>query len=67
MARAALKWSVRELAARAKVATDTITRLEAGKDLKPRTIEAVQHALEKAGVEFTNGDAPGVKLRKKKR
>jgi len=67
MARAALKLSVRELAARAKVATDTITRFEAGKELKARTIEAVQHALEKAGVEFTNGDAPGVKLRKKKR
>jgi transcriptional regulator with XRE-family HTH domain len=62
MARAALQISVRELAAMAKVATDTISRLEAGKRLKPRTIEAVQHALERAGVEFTNGDKPGVRV-----
>ena len=46
--------SVRELATMAKVATDTISRLEAGKHLKPRTIEAIQHALEKAGIEFSN-------------
>jgi hypothetical protein len=25
------------------------------------------YALEEAGVEFTNGDAPGLRLRKKKR
>ena len=67
MARAALKLGVRELAKMAKVATGTIARLEAGEALKPRTIEAVQHALEKAGIEFINGDAPGVRVRKKKR
>jgi transcriptional regulator with XRE-family HTH domain len=67
MARAALKLSVRELASKAKVATDTITRLEAGKDLKPRTVEAVQRAFEAAGIEFTNGDALGVRVQKKKR
>jgi hypothetical protein len=32
--------------------------------LKPRTLEAIQAAVEKAGVEFTNGDAPGVRLKK---
>jgi len=63
MARAALELGVRELAARAKVAPSTITRLEAGEELRERTIEAVQRALEAAGVEFTNGDAPGVRLR----
>ncbi len=47
----------------AKVATDTVSRLEAGKALKPRTVEAIQHALEKAGVEFTNGSKPGVRLK----
>jgi hypothetical protein len=55
---------VLELAAMAKVATGTITRLEAGEELKPRTLDAIQAAFEKAGVEFTNGDAPGVRLRK---
>jgi hypothetical protein len=28
---------------------------------------AIQRVLEEAGVEFTNGDAPGLRLRKKKR
>jgi hypothetical protein len=27
-------------------------------------LAAIQHALEAAGVEFTNGDQPGVRLRK---
>jgi predicted transcriptional regulator len=67
MAGAALRLGVRDLAKMATVATGTITRLEAGETLQPRTIEAVQRALEKAGVEFTNGDAPGVRLQKKKR
>jgi predicted transcriptional regulator len=63
MARAALQISVRELAAMAKVAPDTIVRLEAGKRLKPRTVEAVQQALEKAGVEFIDGNKPGVRVK----
>ena len=67
MARAALRLGVRDLAKMAKVATGTITRLEAGETLQTRTIEAVQRALEKAGVEFINDDAPGVRLQKKKR
>jgi predicted transcriptional regulator len=65
MARAALHLGVRDLAVMAKVATATITRLEAGETLKPRTVEAIQHALEKAGVVFTNGDEPGVRLKKR--
>jgi hypothetical protein len=32
--------------------------------LKERTIDALQRALEAAGVEFTNGDQPGVRLTK---
>ena len=62
MARAALHINVRELATMAKVAPDTIVRLEAGKRLKPRTVEAVQQALEKAGIEFINGNKPGVRV-----
>jgi hypothetical protein len=30
-------------------------------------LAAIQRVLEEAGVEFTNGDAPCVRLRKKKR
>ncbi len=64
MARAALGWGVRELAAAAKVSTDTVARFERGDELKERTINALQRALEAAGIEFTNGDQPGVRLTK---
>ena len=64
MARAALGLGVRELAAAAKVSMDTVARFERGEELKERTIDALQHALEAAGVEFTNGDQPGVRLAK---
>src|SRR5882762_7933890 len=64
MARAALGLGVRELAAAAKVSIDTVARFERGDDLKERTIDALQRALEAAGVEFTNGDQPGVRLTK---
>ena len=62
MARAALGLGVRELAAMAKVSIDTVVRFERGDELKERTIDALQRALETAGVEFTNGDHPGVRL-----
>jgi transcriptional regulator with XRE-family HTH domain len=66
MARAAVGMGVRELAAAAKVSPDTVSRLERGEELRDRTSEAIQHALEAAGVAFTNGDEPGVKLRRAK-
>ena len=62
MARAALGLGVRELAAAAKVSIDTVVRFERGDELKERTIEALQRTLETAGVEFTNGGRPGVRL-----
>ena len=64
MARAALGLGVRELAGVAKVSIDTVARFERGDELKERTIDALQRALEAAGVEFTNGDQPGVRLTK---
>lgn len=66
MARAALGLGVRELAVAAKVSIDTVTRFERGDELKERTIEALQRALEAAGVEFIdeNGGGAGVRLRK---
>jgi transcriptional regulator with XRE-family HTH domain len=62
MARAALGLGVRELATAAKVSIDTVARFERGDELKQRTIDALQQTLEAAGVEFTNGDQPGVRL-----
>jgi transcriptional regulator with XRE-family HTH domain len=62
MARAAIGWGVRELAEKAGVAANTVTRIENGADAKQSTMDALQRALETAGVEFTNGDQPGVRL-----
>ena len=71
MARAALQMSVLDLAAAAKVAAGTVVRMEAGEELKPRTVEAMRRAFEERGIVFIDGEAPGVKLsattRKKKR
>jgi transcriptional regulator with XRE-family HTH domain len=63
MARAALGLGVRELADLAKVSPDTVARFERGDELKDRTVESLQRALEAAGVEFTNGSQPGVRLK----
>jgi hypothetical protein len=54
------------LAVAVRVSTNTITRLEGGGGIYPRTLAAIQTALETAGVEFTaeNGGGPGVRLRK---
>jgi transcriptional regulator with XRE-family HTH domain len=66
MARAALNLGVRGLATAAKVSTNTVTRLERGDTLYPRTVDAIRAALEVAGVEFIpeNGGGAGVRLRK---
>jgi hypothetical protein len=64
MGRVALGLGVRDLAAVAKVSVDTVLRFERGEELKERTVAAIRGALESAGVEFTNGDQPGVRLRK---
>jgi transcriptional regulator with XRE-family HTH domain len=62
MARAAVGMGVRELAVAAKVSPDTVARLERGESLRERTVDAIRAALEAAGVKFTNGDQPGVRL-----
>jgi transcriptional regulator with XRE-family HTH domain len=62
MARAAVGWGVRELGEKAGVTANTVTRIENGADAKKSTLDRLQRALEAAGVEFTNGDQPGVRL-----
>lgn len=67
MARTALGWSVKDLAAVANVSTNTIVRLERGETLKPRTVTDIRQVLENAGVEFLDGQyagngGPGVRL-----
>jgi transcriptional regulator with XRE-family HTH domain len=72
MARAALNLGVREVAEAAGVSTNTITRLERGEELLPRTVAAIRAALEAAGVVFLgDGESidggPGVRLMNKLR
>ncbi len=61
MARAALGWGTRELAAAARVSGDTVNRLERGEALRARTLADVRAAIEKAGVEFLPDN--GVRLK----
>ena len=68
-ARALLGWSQDDLAERSGVSAPTIGRLEAdGGEIGGRaeTEQKIRRALEKAGIEFLNGDQPGVRLKKKK-
>ena len=60
-----LGWGMRELATKAGLSTNTVARFERGEALKPATLSAIRAALEAAGVAFTNGDEPGVKLARK--
>jgi len=67
MARAGLDWSLDDLAQAAGVHRNTISNFETGKYAgDPDTLHKLQRALEKAGIEFTDGDAPGVRLKKKR-
>ena len=68
MARAALGLGVRELAEKADVSPNTITRLERGEAMQRRTIDTIRVALESDGVIFladgeTTTGGPGVRLR----
>jgi transcriptional regulator with XRE-family HTH domain len=67
MARAAVGWGVRDLAKKAGVTANTVTRIENGADAKQSTMDRLQQALEAAGIEFIdeNGGGPGVRLRKR--
>ena len=68
MARAAIRWTAEKLAKEAKVSWATIQRMEASDDVPSalaQTLDAVQQALEAAGIEFIeeNGGGPGVRLK----
>ena len=66
MARSALKWGVRELAAKAQVSPATVTRIEADHPANTATLQALKTALELGGIEFIpeNGGGAGVRLKK---
>lgn len=54
-----------DLAVAAQVAPATLADFESGKRKPyPRTLAAIRAALRLAGIEFIDGDAPGVRLRR---
>jgi transcriptional regulator with XRE-family HTH domain len=65
-ARALLGWSQEDLAAHSGVSVPTVKRLEApGKfRVSGEARLKIEAALEAAGIVFTNGDEPGVRLRR---
>jgi transcriptional regulator with XRE-family HTH domain len=67
MARAALNWTVRDLAAATGLHRNTITNIEVGRYAgDPETLAVIERILRRAGVEFIdeNGGGAGVRLRK---
>ena len=70
MARAALNWTVRDLAKAASLHRNTITNIETRRYAgDSATLETIAAVLKRAGVEFIdeNGGGPGVRLRKRQR
>ena len=70
MARAALKWTVRDLAKATGLHRNTINNIEVGRYAgDPISLETIEKILTGAGVEFIeeNGGGPGVRLRKGQR
>ncbi len=68
MARAALNWTVRDLAKATGLHRNTVTNLEIERYAgDPQTLATIEHVLTRAGIEFIdeNGGGPGVRLRKR--
>ena len=69
MARAALNWTVRDLAEAARIHRNTVTNIEVGRYAgDPKTMATIERVFRRAGVEFIeeDGGGPGVRLRKQK-
>jgi transcriptional regulator with XRE-family HTH domain len=69
MARAALGWTLRELAEKAGVNMNTISRYEAGFEILTGTAQKVEDVLRREGVVFIEEDEdfePSIRIRKRK-
>ena len=66
--RGILKWSIRKLADEAGIAFSTIHLLEKGKsEIRAETEKAIVDAFLAQGVEITNGEGTGARLRHSER
>ena len=66
--RALLGWTVKDLAQKANVGISTVQRVENAEgtpNVHASNLASIQSALQSAGIEFTNGDAPGIRMRGK--
>ena len=66
MARAALRWGVRDLGRHAGVAANTVSRFENGMGTTVATLGQIQKAFESKGIIFIPADengGPGVRMR----
>jgi transcriptional regulator with XRE-family HTH domain len=62
-ARGLLEWSQIELGARSDLSERAVRDFEKGRRLpSANSLVAIRYAFEDAGVEFTNGAEPGVRL-----
>jgi hypothetical protein len=64
-ARMLLRWGQKDIAGASGISLPAIKRMETipgALAAQSRTIEAIRGAFEKAGIEFTNDDFPGVKF-----
>jgi transcriptional regulator with XRE-family HTH domain len=67
MARAALNWTVRDLAEATGLHRNTITNIEVGRYAgDQKTLQTIETVLRRAGVEFIdeNGGGAGVRMKK---
>jgi transcriptional regulator with XRE-family HTH domain len=67
MARAALNWTVRDLAKATGLHRNTITNIEVNRYVgDPESLALIERVLRAAGIEFIDedGGGPGVRLRK---
>ena len=66
LAREALGWTATDLARAADVSPPTVRRFERGGEVRANLVEAIQCALEKAGVIFVDAQdgGPGARLNK---
>lgn len=61
--RALLKWSMRDLVTASEVSLPTILKLESDGAVSNDTADKIKAAFEREGVEITNGNGTGARLR----